>query len=405
MAHYNFSRPGYKEITSHATQLLWRSTRRAGCAINPTCAFKTYICQYTPPGNVIGGRGYPANWATQVFPRGSLLQPAAAVQVDSSTDGSPAANLDGTAVTPAYGQGFFGGLMGGAGGFGGAPMGDGGFGGAGGFGGMQPPGRAFGGGGMPGGGFGGGAPPGFGGGGGGFGSPYGGGGFGGMQQGGGGGFAAPPGGSGFGGMQQGSGGGFGSMQQGGGGGFAAPPRGSGFGGMQQGGGGFGGAPGGQLTNVPTGAPGGNPGAGGDTTGLNTPPPPTVGPGGSGSPAGSGESSGGSGTKPTGGSSDPHGFEASGDEETVPDPDPLPAPSNPTATPADEVAKGLLKMHNDLRAKHGAPVMQWDPALVATAGNWAAKCPKGHSGIRGIGENMAWWVCGDGEEEEGGGWLV
>jgi hypothetical protein len=63
---YNFNKPGYSQPTAHATQLLWRDTTRVGCALNAACDLKTFICHYTPPGNIMGGRGYPGNWALQV---------------------------------------------------------------------------------------------------------------------------------------------------------------------------------------------------------------------------------------------------------------------------------------------------------------------------------------------------
>jgi hypothetical protein len=41
-----------------------------------------------------------------------------------------------------------------------------------------------------------------------------------------------------------------------------------------------------------------------------------------------------------------------------------------------------------RAKHGAPALEWDASIAATSQSWAAGCPNGHSGQRGLGENMA-----------------
>ncbi len=408
IADYNFTRPSFRPATSHLTQLLWLDTTHAGCAINPDCQFKTYICQYTPPGNVIG-TGYPASWKKKVLP---MIKPGASAAPAAAARTAAQAGAAADQAAPMFGF-LGGGNWFGRGGFGGAPpgYGGGGFGGAppgyggGGFGGAPP--------GYGGGGFGGGAPPGYGGGGGGAppgysGGPPGGGGFGGGAPPGGGGFGgrAPPGGGGFGGRAPPGGGGFGGGAPPGQGGFGggAPPGGGGFGG---GGGappGFGGGgdldedggggddDGGQLSNLP------NSGGGGRQSAPPTPPAtppqtptPPAGSGGGGPRTGS---DGGGRSKKGGGAGSSDGTSPTGDEETVPTPDPLPTASDPTTSPADPSAQLILKMHNDYRALHeGTPALKWDPALVVTAGNWAANCPKGHSGIRGIGENMAWWVFG------------
>lgn len=47
---YNFARQGFSAATGHFTQLVWKDTSRVGCAVNPNCSYRTYICQYSPPG-------------------------------------------------------------------------------------------------------------------------------------------------------------------------------------------------------------------------------------------------------------------------------------------------------------------------------------------------------------------
>jgi hypothetical protein len=57
-----------------------------------------------------------------------------------------------------------------------------------------------------------------------------------------------------------------------------------------------------------------------------------------------------------------------------------------------LAPGLvagLEQHNSYRARHGVSALVWDMDLAAGAGKWAGKCPDGHSGEVGVGENMAW----------------
>ncbi|KAK0529510.1 sterol-binding protein [Tilletia horrida] len=64
---YNFATPGFSTATGHFTQLIWASSTLVGCARNTQCTpqqlgFGTgfgsqatfIVCQYRPPGNVIG---------------------------------------------------------------------------------------------------------------------------------------------------------------------------------------------------------------------------------------------------------------------------------------------------------------------------------------------------------------
>jgi hypothetical protein len=48
---------------------------------------------------------------------------------------------------------------------------------------------------------------------------------------------------------------------------------------------------------------------------------------------------------------------------------------------------VLAATNAYRAKHQAPALAWDAALAARAQAYAGGCPNGHSGDRGVGENM------------------
>ena len=59
-AQYNFKKPtGFSEATGHFTQLVWKSTTSVGCAA-VDCTGKNdmdgwfLVCEYWPPGNVVG---------------------------------------------------------------------------------------------------------------------------------------------------------------------------------------------------------------------------------------------------------------------------------------------------------------------------------------------------------------
>jgi hypothetical protein len=75
--------------------------------------------------------------------------------------------------------------------------------------------------------------------------------------------------------------------------------------------------------------------------------------------------------------------------------PAPSTASPT-TAAPTTAKepslpaeaaAVLAATNAYRAKHQAPALAWDAALAARAQAFAGGCPTGHSGDRGVGENM------------------
>ena len=51
---YDFANPGFSSATGHATQMLWVATTRIGCAAQACAEGPLYVCEYDPPGNVIG---------------------------------------------------------------------------------------------------------------------------------------------------------------------------------------------------------------------------------------------------------------------------------------------------------------------------------------------------------------
>jgi hypothetical protein len=51
---YDYNAATFSGATGHFTQVVWKGTTKLGCGSNPSCGMKTYVCQYTPPGNVMG---------------------------------------------------------------------------------------------------------------------------------------------------------------------------------------------------------------------------------------------------------------------------------------------------------------------------------------------------------------
>lgn len=64
---YDFRKPtGFSEKTGHFTQMVWRDTKTVGCARikcgADTSAHGWYdVCEYSPPGNVIGDDRFKSN--------------------------------------------------------------------------------------------------------------------------------------------------------------------------------------------------------------------------------------------------------------------------------------------------------------------------------------------------------
>jgi hypothetical protein len=50
------TRSGRVEDVSHYTQLVWRRTRKVGCAVNADGAEEILVCRYSTAGNVLGQR-------------------------------------------------------------------------------------------------------------------------------------------------------------------------------------------------------------------------------------------------------------------------------------------------------------------------------------------------------------
>jgi len=48
---YNYNNPGFAMDTGHFTQIVWKGTKRLGCALGRGCDSKLWVCQYDPAGN------------------------------------------------------------------------------------------------------------------------------------------------------------------------------------------------------------------------------------------------------------------------------------------------------------------------------------------------------------------
>jgi hypothetical protein len=53
-AQYNYANPGFSEATGHFTQQVWVGTSTIGCGVASCGGFPLYVCEYSPPGNVLG---------------------------------------------------------------------------------------------------------------------------------------------------------------------------------------------------------------------------------------------------------------------------------------------------------------------------------------------------------------
>jgi len=45
-------------MCGHYTQIVWRNTRSVGCAVATDAEREVWVCEYDPPGNVVGYRPY-----------------------------------------------------------------------------------------------------------------------------------------------------------------------------------------------------------------------------------------------------------------------------------------------------------------------------------------------------------
>lgn len=55
---YNRSANTCSNMCGHYTQIVWRNTKQVGCAIARAGSQEVWVCDYDPPGNVVGKRPY-----------------------------------------------------------------------------------------------------------------------------------------------------------------------------------------------------------------------------------------------------------------------------------------------------------------------------------------------------------
>lgn len=58
---YDFSAPGYQKGTGHFTQIVWRRTRRLGCAVADCGGRRLWVCRYAPMGNIVNAGYFKKN--------------------------------------------------------------------------------------------------------------------------------------------------------------------------------------------------------------------------------------------------------------------------------------------------------------------------------------------------------
>jgi uncharacterized protein YkwD len=55
---YNHNRNSCKGVCGHYTQVVWSGTRSLGCGVANCGAAEVWVCNYDPPGNVVGEAPY-----------------------------------------------------------------------------------------------------------------------------------------------------------------------------------------------------------------------------------------------------------------------------------------------------------------------------------------------------------
>ena len=55
---YRYGSNTCRGVCGHYTQIVWRDTRRVGCAVAATARSEVWVCNYDPPGNWVGKRPY-----------------------------------------------------------------------------------------------------------------------------------------------------------------------------------------------------------------------------------------------------------------------------------------------------------------------------------------------------------
>ena len=56
--YYNRRTNSCRGRCGHYTQIVWRDTKRVGCAVAHKSGAEVWVCEYDPPGNIMGERPY-----------------------------------------------------------------------------------------------------------------------------------------------------------------------------------------------------------------------------------------------------------------------------------------------------------------------------------------------------------
>lgn len=57
-SHYDYQTNRCRGVCGHYTQVIWRDTKTAGCGMAENAQREVWVCDYAPPGNIIGRRPY-----------------------------------------------------------------------------------------------------------------------------------------------------------------------------------------------------------------------------------------------------------------------------------------------------------------------------------------------------------
>lgn len=57
-ARYSIGSNSCGGVCGHYTQIVWRATREVGCAVSTSPGRQAWVCEYDPPGNIVGFRPY-----------------------------------------------------------------------------------------------------------------------------------------------------------------------------------------------------------------------------------------------------------------------------------------------------------------------------------------------------------
>ncbi len=55
---YDYRSNSCRGVCGHYTQIIWRDTAEVGCAVSSASKRETWVCNYGPPGNIVGERPY-----------------------------------------------------------------------------------------------------------------------------------------------------------------------------------------------------------------------------------------------------------------------------------------------------------------------------------------------------------